>query len=439
MHASWGGENTSYAARVNKVKDSMDVFVLSNSELCYEVIAGNKCYNVTYSQNVENCNNSSFLFECRGCADCFGCTNLRSKNYYIFNKAYSRSAYLEKLKEFKLENRENLKKASEQFEEIKKNSLRKHANITNSPICTGDNIVNSYNCRGCFDIYGDVRDCRFIQNCAEHLKDSYDGYGVGASAELIYEVFDTGVEGSKLCFGAVIYGGHDVYYSYNCHGSQNCFACIGLRSKQYCILNKQYTKEQYKELIPKIIKHMNDMPYIDNKGRIYKYGEFFPAELSPFCYNETITQEYFSLTKEEVENRGYKWKEKEKRNYQIDIKTENIPNNIKNVNDEIIGKVIECKHKNTCNEQCTEAFKIIPNELSFYKRMNLPIPHLCPNCRHYQRLKKRNPLNLWHRFCMCDKNGHNHQGKCKNEFETSYAPDRPEIVYCEKCYQQEVY
>jgi hypothetical protein len=29
--------------------------------------------------------------------------------------------------------------------------------------------------------------------------------------------------------------------------------------------------------------------------------------------------------------------------------------------------------------------------------------------------------------------------KCEVEFETSYAPDRPEIVYCEKCYQQEVY
>ncbi len=28
---------------------------------------------------------------------------------------------------------------------------------------------------------------------------------------------------------------------------------------------------------------------------------------------------------------------------------------------------------------------------------------------------------------------------CPNEFETSYAPDRPEIIYCEKCYQQEVY
>ncbi|KKP59766.1 MAG: hypothetical protein UR55_C0020G0001, partial [Candidatus Nomurabacteria bacterium GW2011_GWF1_34_20] len=53
------------------------------------------------------------------------------------------------------------------------------------------------------------------------------------------------------------------------------------------------------------------------------------------------------------------------------------------------------------------------------------------NCRHYERLSQRNPMKLWHRSCM--KEG------CTNEFETSYAPERSEIVYCEKCYQQEVY
>ena len=30
-------------------------------------------------------------------------------------------------------------------------------------------------------------------------------------------------------------------------------------------------------------------------------------------------------------------------------------------------------------------------------------------------------------------------GYCDVKFETSYAPGRPEIIYCEKCYQQEVY
>jgi len=109
----------------------------------------------------------------------------------------------------------------------------------------------------------------------------------------------------------------------------------------------------------------------------------------------------------------------------------NFASDMNTVQDDITTKVIECAHKGTCNQQCTEAFKIIPEELQFYKRMNLPLPHLCPNCRHYERLSQRNPLKLWHRHCM--KSG------CTNEFETSYSPDRPEIVYCEKCYQQEVY
>ncbi len=55
----------------------------------------------------------------------------------------------------------------------------------------------------------------------------------------------------------------------------------------------------------------------------------------------------------------------------------------------------------------------------------------CFHCRHANRLKKINPFKLWHRSCI-------HEG-CNNEFETSYAPERPEIVYCERCYQNEVY
>ena len=77
-------------------------------------------------------------------------------------------------------------------------------------------------------------------------------------------------------------------------------------------------------------------------------------------------------------------------------------------------------------------------ELELYKRLDVAVPALCPNCRHYARIRQRNPLKLWHRSCMCDKQNHTHKGKCPNEFETSYAPDRPEIVYCEQCYQAEI-
>jgi len=55
-----------------------------------------------------------------------------------------------------------------------------------------------------------------------------------------------------------------------------------------------------------------------------------------------------------------------------------LPDNIKDVPDDIVGKVIECQHQGKCNEQCTEAFRIIEPELAFYRRMNLPLPRLCP-------------------------------------------------------------
>ncbi len=447
--ASWGGENISYAARVHESKDSMDIYMIANSELCYECIGASKSYRTLFSQNIDGCSDSYFLFECKGCSNCFGCTNLRNKSYHIWNEPYSKEQYSDKLKEMKIDTSAGIAEASKKFESLKLKALRKYGNINNSQQVTGDNITNSYNTRVSFDVSNDVRDCKFIQNGLQ-MKDSYDGYGVGGHADLLYEVFDTGVQGSRLCFGAIVYGGMNVFYSYNCHESSNLFGCVGLRRKEYCIFNKQYAKKEYEELIPKIIEHMNSTPYVDKKERIYRYGEFFPIELSPFAYNETVAQEYCTLTKDKAHELGYVWRDPELKEYKVTKKLDELPGDIKAVGDDILDQIIECAHNGDCNDQCTKAFKIIPQELQFYRKMNLPIPRLCSNCRHYARLKRRNPMELWHRKCQCagavSENGayknivlHQHgKGRCQNEFETSYTPERRETVYCEQCYQTEV-
>ena len=79
----------------------------------------------------------------------------------------------------------------------------------------------------------------------------------------------------------------------------------------------------------------------------------------------------------------------------------------------------------------TKDVQLIFNEFLFYKKLEIPLPRMCPECRHKRRIKSRGPNKLWTRSCM--------KPGCNNEFETSYSPDRPEIIYCEKCYQQEVY
>lgn len=430
LFASMETKNVSYSTRVIKAEDCLDIFGGFSQEMSYENIMCDKSQRVFFSERSVECFNSLFLSDCKNVNDCIACVNLRNVSHCIWNVQYSKEDYRKIKEEMNLGSYSSLYKLKNDFNIFKKTLPKKYANIIRCYSVTGDNITNSKNCKSCFDAYKNLENCSFAMHSID-LKDSYDGYGVGDNAECLYEVLDSGVNASNLLSTICVHDCSNVFYSYNCHNSSNLFACIGLRNKHYCILNKQYGKEEYEELIPKIIKFMNDMPYIDSKDRVHKYGEFFPSELSPFAYNETIAEEYFPLTKEQALEQGYKWKDNKKRNYQVDIKINNIPDHIKDVDDSILDKIIECKHKGTCNHQCTEAFKIIPEELQFYKRMNLPLPRLCPNCRHYERLSQRNPMKLWHRKCMKE--------NCLNEFETSYSPDRPEIVYCEKCYQQEVY
>jgi hypothetical protein len=412
---------------VNNRYTSECLFCL-DAELLSKCVDCQECYNLFNSQDCKSCLESAFLIDCRGCNNCLFCVGLRNKNYYLFNKPCTKEEF-QIAKGNIFGSYSNYLKSLEKFKELKiKFPIRKSNNFIKCQNVVGDFIFQSRNIKNGFDVY-DTENSSHLQQGIK-AKDCYDTASFD-STELCYDSISLGLPCYENLFVTFCRSSNGLIYCDNCHGCENLFGCISLRNKSYCILNRQYTKEQYEELIPKIIQHMSDMPYIDSKGRIYKYGEFFPSELSPFCYNETIAQEYFPLTKEQAKEQGYKWKDKEERNYSIDIYNKDIPDNIADITDDITDKIIECAHKGECNQQCTEAFKIIPEELQFYRRMNLPLPRLCPNCRHYERLSERNPLKLWHRSCM-------NKG-CTNTFETSYSPERPEIVYCEKCYQQEVY
>ncbi|OGI62966.1 hypothetical protein A2818_00415 [Candidatus Nomurabacteria bacterium RIFCSPHIGHO2_01_FULL_40_12] len=426
-------ENCLYGSVIDRCKECVDNTMLNDCELCYENVDCQKCYHTLYSVDCANCRHLYFSQNCVDCSDCFGCVNLRSKKYHIFNEAYSKEEYQEKLKKLELNSYRKIKKIEEKVFDFWKKFPQKYMHERHNINVSGDYIYNSKNVHDSFIVSDteDSRFCTFVTH-GEKTTDAYDFTHYGIAAELLYECLQTGnhISNIKFCWYTAL-NTNDMEYSMFNMGCKNCFGCVGLHKKQYCILNKQYTKEEYGKLVSKIKKHMNEMPYVDKQGLIYKYGEFFPIELSPFGYNATTAQEFFSLTKEEINQKNYGWKESENKDYKIDILPENLPDTTDAVDERILSQVIGCEHKGLCNETCMTAFKIIPEELQFYKRMNLPLPRLCSNCRHYQRNKFRNPMKLWHRKCM-------KQG-CQNEFETSYAPDRPEIVYCEKCYQQEVY
>jgi hypothetical protein len=430
IYASYNNERTHYSCGGVGLKDCIDIYKSKNSELCYSDTLCGGSFKVHFSYETNESINSFFLKYCMNLQDCIGCVNLRNKNYCIFNKQYTKEEYEKKKKEINFGSYKALLEFEKRYNEFSINFPNKYANIRKTTGSTGDHIFNSKNIKNSFDIFGETEDSKYIIH-ALSLKDSYDLYGAGAVASLLYEGIDTGLQASSQLFSIFTHTCMNTYYTYMCFNSKNLFGCIGLRGKQYCILNKQYTKEEYQKLVPKIIEHMDDMPYKDKNGLIYKYGEFFPSELSPFAYNETITQEYFSKTKEEIIKEGYIYRKPIEKDYEITIKSQDLPDDIKNVLESILEEVIACPNNGQELTQCTKAYRIIKAELKFLKNNNIALPRFCPNCRHYKRLKKRNPFRLWTRRCM--------KKNCKNEFQTSYAPDRPEIIYCEQCYQQEVY
>ncbi len=430
MFSGWYIENIMYSFFVLAGKDMMDCMIIqSKNEWLYECMIARNCYQLKYSRHCMTCIDSQFLYDCRDCSNCFMCAGLRGKKFCFKNKQYSEEEYKKILESYRLDTFSGVSKAQKEFDEFILQYPRRCVDIIQSLNCTGDTISGSKNVKDCFVATKECENCAYSEFIGTD-KDCYDVVMTGETA-LCYE--GAIVDHSQMnLFGLFSVKSQDIRYTQHCHSSKHLFGCVGLRNANYCIFNKQYTKEEYEELVPKIIEHMNATPYVDKKGIPYKYGEYVPAELSLFGYNETFAQEQFPLSKEAALLEGYKWQDRLQMTVGKEtITIENIPDSIHEINESILGEILGCI-------ECGRNYKIVPDELRFYKKMSIPIPRHCFQCRHDARMRLRNPFKLWHRSCMCDKSGHNHEGNCLTEFETSYAPDRPEIIYCESCYQKEV-
>ncbi len=400
-----------------------DCYMIESSELCYESINLAKCSNCAWISNCADCVNIYFSDDCRGCVDCLGCWGLRNKQYCWFNEQLSKEEYEQRKKEFtrtRLSIREQLKK----FAGFRLTKPVKNYHGTQAQESSGDYLENTQRANYCFNCR-DNKDVAYMQDAWRNTEDCRDCTEI-INAELSYET--QGVDTphrtivARSCFSTIT----DSCYCDMCFGANNCFGCFGLKQKQYCILNKQYSKEEYLDLKKKIVEHMR---------KTGEWGEYYPPDVSPFAYNESMAQDYFPLTREEAIQKGYSWYDKPATNHKVTMTPDQLPSTVAEASDDILSQTIGCRTQEdeeakTRNPLCVGAFRLHPTELMIYRKMGIPVPEYCYPCRRTERFKMRNPRRLWHRKCM--------KSDCPNEFETSYAPGRPEIVYCESCYNQEV-
>ena len=433
-------ENIKYSkCHFKRNKNCVDCFTIEDDDRGYELIHSNKNYNASFLVESSQCIESQFLYDCSNCVNCCLSSNLRNKSFVFKNQQLTKEEYKKAVEELQLETYTGQQNAKALFAAIAQKAIHKHAHIKNAVNTIGDFIENSKDIYHCYDL-AQCENVRYTHSAIATTKDCYDLIFTGRLEES-YEATVAGRAGSRLLFALSCGGGgKDIFYSDSCRGCSDCFGCVSLHKKQYCILNKQYTKEVYFEMIEKIKKHMTEMPYVDSVGREYPFGECFPTDISSFAYNETVAFEEAPLTKEQALAMGYKWKDMEAKAYAATVTADSLPNSINDVTDAVCDEIIECPNKGDTRTQCTSAFKIIPDELAFYRQMRLPLPRFCPNCRYHQRLVWRNPFHFYVRRCMCMLSGHNHEaGTCSTIFETTYAPEKPDVIYCERCYQQEIY
>lgn len=368
-------ENSLYSHTLKGSRNCMDCLLVHDSELCYDCINCRKCYNLIYSEDCENCRDSAFLLDCKGCSNCIGCYGLRNKEYCIFNEEVGKDEFERRKAELKLSSylqREAFRARFEEFIAGKRPQVQHNVNAENS---SGNYLHNANSAHGC-------QHCDGIENMAYcskvfDAKDCMDYDVWGDQTQLVYECVTVGENAYGIgcsfdCWANV----RDLWYCSSCVRSKNLFGCVGLKNKEYCIFNKQYTKEEYEALLPRIVAHMRQTG---------EWGQFFPALYSPFGYNETMAMDEYPLQEEEAKAQGFRW-------YSAPAAQQNVANPLQLEDDITVyndaTRSQELVQGVLVSEGNQKPYKIVPQELAFYIKLGIPVPHRSHEERHQARCNK---------------------------------------------------
>ena len=403
-------EDCMYSRGIKYCSEIADAYFGTRSNQSYEVINLQQSSKIMYGKNIVGSVDCYFGLNLSGCTDCFGCVNLSNKSHYFLNHPMKLEEYRQKVNKIlgSYKKTEDFKK---EFDIFSLNFPRRESNSIKNTDSIGDYLYECKNVKYSFESVKS-ENCRYLFS-SKDIKDSIGTIGFGHQSEMLLECTATG-HSARVIGSFSVENSQDVLYSFGLRYCHDCIGCDGLKNAKYCILNKQYSKAEYEKLRNTIIAELKLKD---------SYGLIIPPELAPFSYNETMAQDNFPLSKEQVLQEGFKWEDDiQKTEGKETLQPEDIPDHIRDVSDSVTLEILRCI-------ACKRNYKIIEQELQFYRKMNIPLPRKCFYCRHQNRIIRRGPYKFWTRNCA----------KCEREITTNYAPDRPEIVYCEKCYQQEVY
>ena len=256
------------------------VFVSNGSSIVYNSSDVTESQNVFYSRSINNCYNTWFSTNLIGCQECLGCSDLTNQSYCIDNVQYTKEQYQEKKQAYiadKLVAWYTVDVSSD-------SSLYQCEDLEQAQYCSyvqhGRNV--------CFvspDKQSEKKNLYDVISSWSQIDGAYACMGVSP-----WEHFYCTINSGFAHVWHVMYSMFLAWCSY-------CLGCIGLKNKQFCIFNKQYTKEERFRVADEILWKMH---------AAWTLGDFFPASLCPFYVNDTIASLLDqSITKEQAVEQWY--------------------------------------------------------------------------------------------------------------------------------------
>jgi hypothetical protein len=279
----------SFSTRENTKRVLSSIMVFESSEDIFQSagIIGSKW--VFYSKFVTNSNAIWFSSNMIWCTECIFCNWLTNQSYCIENIVYSKEEYSEKKK--KLLSDKKLYDSHYYMLPVKWSCFWS-TNVHWSFVIDSESVENGYYS---YNIHK-ARNIFFLwwKNGNENAYDMFVWWAVQWN-----HMYATqwAWNSEQIYCSAIINDSSFLFYCVGCIWCSFCLWCTWLQNKSYCILNKQYTKEDRYIKVDEIFWAMH---------ADWTLWEFFPASMNPFYFNDTAA--YLidpSFTKEEVAAKWY--------------------------------------------------------------------------------------------------------------------------------------
>ena len=413
FHSALGAEDSRYSYRNIRIKDSVYATYSFESERTHDLMYSTSCFDVRYALNCRDCSNSSFIYDCRGCSNCFFCYNLRNKQYCIGNQQYPREKYLEAVEKWNLSSHAVYQNAERTFQRmLKEQAWHRALFIDRSEACTGNYIENSKNASNCFFV-DDAEDCINVMRTTGS-KDCLDCLSPAVKCELIYCscTCQDQCYNCRYCYDLI--QSQHMEYCAHCFQCRNCFGCCGLVGKEYCILNTQYSPEQYEEEKHRMIRHMQQAG---------EYGLFFPGHFAASPYEESLAGFHWPLDDATLKRYGFR-KGSRVSQHPTDA------HDISEIPDTALNATSELRDTIFWDKDAKRPFQIKQADIEFSRKLQVPLPHSYYMHRILQNFSSI-PCNGALRMTVC--------GKCAAQTQTSWQEQYDGRILCETCYLKEVY